>query len=42
MVERPLRELPLPEGVMIVLVRRIGDVIYPRGDTVCGWATGSR
>lgn len=29
----PLRELQLPEGAMVVLVRRDGDVIYPRGDT---------
>jgi Trk K+ transport system NAD-binding subunit len=31
--ERPLRTLDLPAGVMIVLVRRDGDVIYPRGHT---------
>jgi Trk K+ transport system NAD-binding subunit len=31
---RPMRELDLPEGAFIVLVRRNGDVIYPRGDTV--------
>jgi len=30
---RPLRNLELPEGAMLVLVRRDGDVIYPRGDT---------
>ncbi|HFD40217.1 MAG TPA: hypothetical protein ENJ31_10290 [Anaerolineae bacterium] len=30
---RPLREIELPEGVFIVLVRRNGDVIYPRGHT---------
>jgi Kef-type K+ transport system membrane component KefB len=30
---RPLSELELPEGAMIVLVRREGDVIYPRGHT---------
>jgi Trk K+ transport system NAD-binding subunit len=30
---RPLRDLQLPNGVMVVLVRRDGDVIYPRGDT---------
>jgi Kef-type K+ transport system membrane component KefB/Trk K+ transport system NAD-binding subunit len=29
----PLRELALPAGAMVVLVRRNGDVIYPRGDT---------
>jgi Kef-type K+ transport system membrane component KefB/Trk K+ transport system NAD-binding subunit len=33
LAERPLRELDLPEGVMIVLVRRGSDVIYPRGHT---------
>jgi CPA2 family monovalent cation:H+ antiporter-2 len=31
---RRLRELDLPEGAIIVLVRRNGDVIYPRGRTV--------
>jgi len=31
--DRPLRELDLQEGAMIVLVRRGGDVIYPRGHT---------
>lgn len=31
---RPLRDLELPQGVMIVLVRRNGDVIYPQGPTV--------
>ncbi|HID64890.1 MAG TPA: hypothetical protein EYP49_19400 [Anaerolineae bacterium] len=31
---RPLRDLQLPQGVMVVLVRRGGDVIYPRGRTV--------
>ncbi len=30
---RPLREIELPEGVFIVLIRRNGDVIYPRGHT---------
>jgi trk system potassium uptake protein TrkA len=29
----PLRELQLPEGSMVVLVRRNGDVIFPRGET---------
>ncbi len=28
---RPLRELELPDGAMLVLIRRDGDVIYPRG-----------
>jgi len=31
---RPLRELELPQGTIIVLVRRNGDVLYPRGHTV--------
>jgi Kef-type K+ transport system membrane component KefB/Trk K+ transport system NAD-binding subunit len=31
---RPLRELNLPEGAIIVLIRRSGDVIYPRGSTM--------
>jgi trk system potassium uptake protein TrkA len=31
---RPLQELELPQGVMIVLVRRNGDVIHPQGNTV--------
>ena len=30
---RPLREVDLPEGAIIVLIRREGDVIYPRGHT---------
>jgi trk system potassium uptake protein TrkA len=29
----PLREVQLPEGAMVVLVRRDGDVIFPRGHT---------
>jgi trk system potassium uptake protein TrkA len=33
-VGRPLGELDLPEGVMIVLVRRGSDVVYPRSHTV--------
>lgn len=31
---RPLRDLELPTDVMVVLVRRDGDVIYPRAKTV--------
>jgi Kef-type K+ transport system membrane component KefB/Trk K+ transport system NAD-binding subunit len=31
---KPLQELELPEGAFIVLIRREGDVIYPRGHTV--------
>ncbi len=34
LADRPLRELELPEGAMIVLIRRNGDVIYPRGHTI--------
>jgi Trk K+ transport system NAD-binding subunit len=30
---RPLRDIRLPEGAMVVLIRRDGDVIYPRGNT---------
>jgi Trk K+ transport system NAD-binding subunit len=30
---RPLSEVSLPAGAMVVLVRRNGDVIYPRGNT---------
>ena len=30
---KPLSELQLPEGAMIVLIRRDGDVVYPRGHT---------
>lgn len=33
LADRPLRELELPGGVTIILVRRDGEVIYPRGDT---------
>jgi trk system potassium uptake protein TrkA len=31
---QPLRDIDLPEGTVIILVRRNGDVIYPRGHTV--------
>jgi len=31
---QPLQELEPPQGVMIVLVRRNGDVIHPQGRTV--------
>jgi Trk K+ transport system NAD-binding subunit len=34
MAGRPLRELEFPEGATVVLVRRNGDVIFPRGHTV--------
>jgi Trk K+ transport system NAD-binding subunit len=30
---RPLSDVALPTGAMVVLVRRNGDVIYPRGHT---------
>lgn len=30
---RPLQELDLPEGAIIMLIRRAGEVIYPRGST---------
>ena len=30
---RPLRDLDLPGGTTIVLVRRDGEIIYPRGHT---------
>jgi Trk K+ transport system NAD-binding subunit len=30
---KPLRDVELPEGAMVVLVRRDGDVIFPRGHT---------
>jgi Kef-type K+ transport system membrane component KefB/Trk K+ transport system NAD-binding subunit len=33
LVDRPLSKLALPEGVIIVLIRREGDVIYPHGNT---------
>ena len=33
MSNRPIRDLQLPHGVTIVLVRRNSDVIYPRGHT---------
>jgi Kef-type K+ transport system membrane component KefB/Trk K+ transport system NAD-binding subunit len=33
LANQPLSELPLPEGAMVVLVRRDGEVIYPRGST---------
>jgi Kef-type K+ transport system membrane component KefB/Trk K+ transport system NAD-binding subunit len=34
MIGPPIRDLELPHGTSIVLVRRNGDVIYPRGQTV--------
>lgn len=34
LTNRPLRDLELPEGALIVLIRRNGDVIYPRGHTI--------
>ncbi|MFC2016014.1 monovalent cation:proton antiporter family protein, partial [Chloroflexota bacterium] len=34
MAGRPLKELDLSDGAMVILVRRNGDVIYPRGNTV--------
>jgi len=33
LTEQPLRDLELPEEAMIVLIRRDGDVVYPRGHT---------
>jgi Trk K+ transport system NAD-binding subunit len=33
MTGQPLRYIDLPQGTMVILVRREGDVIYPRGDT---------
>jgi trk system potassium uptake protein TrkA len=30
---RPLRNVDLPKGAMVVLVRRGNDVLYPSGDT---------
>ena len=33
LANRRLRDLDLPEGVMIILIRRGSDVIYPRGYT---------
>jgi trk system potassium uptake protein TrkA len=33
MIGRPIRDLHLPQGTTIVLVRRNSDVIYPRGHT---------
>jgi Kef-type K+ transport system membrane component KefB len=33
MVGRPLRDIELPKGVMVILARRDGDVVYPSGET---------
>ena len=33
MIDRPIRDLQLPQGATIVLVRRDSDVIYPQGNT---------
>jgi Kef-type K+ transport system membrane component KefB/Trk K+ transport system NAD-binding subunit len=34
MVDRPIRDLELPLGATIVLIRRNGDVLYPQGSTI--------
>jgi trk system potassium uptake protein TrkA len=34
LADRPIQDLALPQGATIILVRRNGDVIYPRGRTV--------
>ena len=33
LTDRPLHAIELPDGVVIVLVRRGGDILYPRGHT---------
>jgi trk system potassium uptake protein TrkA len=33
LAQQPLRDANMPDGVMVVLVRRDNEVIYPRGDT---------
>jgi Trk K+ transport system NAD-binding subunit len=33
LADRPLRQVDLPNGTMVVLVRRDGEVLYPRGGT---------
>ena len=34
LVDQPLKELDLPKGAIVILVRRNGDVIYPDDETV--------
>lgn len=34
MIGRPLKELDLPDGVLVALIRRDGDLLIPRGSTV--------
>jgi Trk K+ transport system NAD-binding subunit len=33
LVGQRLREITLPESTMMILIRRNGDVIHPRGET---------
>ena len=35
MIDRPLRDLGFPEGCLVAWLRRGGEVIVPRGSTVC-------
>jgi len=34
LIDRPLRDLPLPEGSLVAIVDRGGEMIIPRGDTI--------
>jgi cell volume regulation protein A len=33
-IDTPVRDLPLPESTLIVMIRRNGKVIVPNGNTV--------
>ncbi len=33
LIDRPLRDLPLPAGSLVAIVERAGEMIIPRGDT---------
>ncbi len=34
LIDQPLRDLPLPEGSLVAIVDRGGEMIIPRGDTI--------
>ncbi|MEM6284236.1 MAG: TrkA C-terminal domain-containing protein, partial [Chloroflexota bacterium] len=34
LANRPLRDLQLPEGTLVALIRRDDDILIPRGSTV--------
>jgi len=34
LIDRPMRDLPLPDGCLVAIVDRAGEMIIPRGDTI--------